>query len=106
MSSSNQITAYEGNDLKVICNVTGILSLEGYTPVLTVKTTKSSAIVLFEVTGGVVDLQLTFNVTDTQNLMNHNTYWYEVTIESVSKKYTLAQDIYKLKESLVYHETT
>ena len=101
----SQIEAYEGNDLKVFVDVTGITSLSGYTPTFTVKTSKASSTALFAVTGTVSSLRITFNVTEAQNSIDFDVYYYEVTITNGTQVYTLAQDIYKVKESLVFHVT-
>jgi hypothetical protein len=104
-TTSQQIDVYEGNDLMVIVNVTGISSLAGYTPKFTLKASKDATSAIFEVTGSFAALQITFNITAAQNSIDWDYYWYEVTIESGSTKYTLAQDVYKVLESIVYHET-
>ena len=101
----NTIEVYEGNNLMVIVNVTGISSLSGYTPKFTVKTGKEATSPLFEVTGTVNALQITYNITAAQNSIDWGYYWWESTIESGSTKYTLAQDVYKVLESIVYHVT-
>lgn len=102
----NTIEVYEGNNLMVIVNVTGITSLAGYTATFTVKTSKEATSSVFVVTPGTINgLQITFNVTAAQNSIDWDYYWYEVTIESGATKYTLAQDVYKVLESIVYHET-
>lgn len=105
MSATNAIDVYEGNNLMVIVNVTGISSLAGYTPTFTVKEEKESSSSIFEVTGSVNALQITFNITAEQNSIDRGYYWYEVTIESGSTKYTLAQNGYNVLESIVYHIT-
>ena len=105
MATSNQITAYEGNDLKIICNVTGISSLSGYTATFTVKESKTSSTELFSETGSITNLQITFDIPQEDNDMDFGSYWYEVTIDNSVTRYTLQQDLYKLKESLVYHIT-
>ena len=105
MSAANKITAYEGNDLKVICNVTGISSLSGYTATFVVKKYTSDSIALIQVTGSIVNLQITFDIPQEDNDMDYGSYWYEVIIDNGTNRYTLQQDQYYLKESIVYHVT-
>jgi len=105
MSVENQIQVYEKNDLRVVVNVTGITSLSGYTPTFTVKETLDSSTEIFSVTGSVSNLEITFTITAALNDIDYGKYYYEVTIENVSNKYTLAQNVYRVKKSLVYHVT-
>ena len=100
---ANKIEVYEGNDIAVITTVSGITSLAGYTSTLTVKATKESSTALFTNTPGTINgLNITHNITNVENDMDHGQYYFEITIDNGTYKYTVVQDYYVILESIVY----
>lgn len=97
---ANKIEVYEGNTLSVTCTVSGIVSLSGYTCLLTVKDRDGNQ--KFEKTGTAVDLVITFTVTNTDNTITPDEYDYEVTINNGTNYFTVVKDIYSVKESIIY----
>jgi len=96
----NQIEVFEGNTLSVTCTISGLESLAGYTALLTIKDKGGAD--LLEIEGDITDLVVTFDILAEENNINVEEYDYEVTINDGINHFTVVQDIYKVKESIVY----
>jgi hypothetical protein len=100
----NKITIYNGNTATIKCSVyypdgtDAVLS--GYSALLTLKQNKDDLTALFTSVGTISDNEITFNVSDADNILTEGVYYYEVIIESGVNKLTVAQDRYVIKESL------
>jgi uncharacterized protein YbcV (DUF1398 family) len=103
---ANKITVYEGNTAVVTCAVVNSdgtdAVLTGYTATLTVKVNKADTASVFTSTGIIAGNDITFNITATNNTQDKGVYYYEVTITDLTSYYTLVQDRYVIKESIVY----
>ena len=101
-----KITIYEGNTSVVTCTVTNsdgtAADLDGYTATITVKQNKSDTDIVFNEEGVIVDNVITFSITAADNTIDCGVYYYEVTIDDSTSYYSLAQDRYVIKESIVY----
>ena len=103
MATTNKIDVFEGNTLTVTCTVSGLSSLNGYTAIMTVKDDNENT--KFESTGTINGLVITFKITDSQNTITPDNYKYEITVEQDSSGgnvFTVVQDIYLVKSSIVY----
>jgi hypothetical protein len=102
----NKITVYEGNTAVVTCAVLNSdgtdAVLIGYTATLTVKTGKAATSSVFTSTGIIVGNDITFTITAANNTQPCGVYYYEVTITDLTSYYTLVQDRYIIKQSIVY----
>lgn len=103
---ANKITVYEGNTAVVTCAVTNSdgtdADLSGYTATLTVKENKSDTTAVIESTGVIVGNDITFTISAADNEIDKGVYYYEVTIDDTTSYFTLVQDRYVVKESIVY----
>lgn len=98
----NNITVYQGNTKTITCTVSGLADLSGYTATLTVKKDSRDTVPLFEVTGTIEALVITFNTSAANNTMDAGGYVYEVTITNGTFVYTIVQDIYEIVESVKF----
>lgn len=102
----NKITVFEGNTTEVKCAVTNSdgtdADLSGYTATLTVKENKSDTTSVFSSTGIIVGNDITFTISADDNDIDKGVYYYEVTIDDSTSYFTLIQDRYIVKESIVY----
>ena len=103
---ANRITVYEGNSLVVECTITNsdgtAAVLTGYTATLTVKANKSDTTTLFTSTGIIAANVVNFTITAANNTRDTGVFYYEVTISDSTSYYTVVQDRYYLKQSIVY----
>lgn len=100
MATTNQIEVFQGNSLTVTCTVSGLESLAGYTCKLYVK--NASGDDKIEKTGSVEGLVITFPITADDNNLSAGTYHYEVVIDDDTNFYTVVNDLYVVRESIVY----
>jgi uncharacterized protein YbcV (DUF1398 family) len=102
----NRITVFEGNTAEVKCAVVNSdgtdADLSGYTATLTVKENKSDTTAVFESTGVISGNDITFTISADDNDIDKGVYYYEVTIDDSTSYFTLIQDRYVIKESIVY----
>lgn len=101
-----KISIYEGNTIDIECDVTNpdgsAADLGGYTATLTIKKNKSDITALLTGTGTITLNAIVFNIDAASNTLTKGEYYYEITIDDGSDKFTLAQDIFVILESLVY----
>jgi uncharacterized protein YbcV (DUF1398 family) len=101
-----KITIYEGNTAVITCAVTNSdgtdANLAGYTATLTVKANKADVAAVFTSVGVIAGNDITFTVTAANNTIDTGVYYYEVSIDNATSYYTLEQDRYIVKESIVY----
>ena len=101
-----KITIYEGNTAVITCSVTNSdgtdADLDGFTALFTVKVNKSDTSAVFTSEGVIVDSDITFTISADDNTIDCGVYYYEVTIDDSTSYYSLAQDRYVIKESIVY----
>ena len=97
-----RIDVFEGNTLTVMVTITGISTLSGYTAGMCAKEFKNSTAALFESTGSIDDLVLTFVITATENDLTPGRYYYEVTVDNGTNYFTVSQGAYVVKESIKY----
>lgn len=102
----SKITVFEGNTIEVVCTVVNSdgtdANLSGYTATMTVKANKADTTAVIESTGVIVGNDITFTISATDNEIDKGVYYYEVTIDDTTSYFTLAQDRYIVKESIVY----
>jgi len=87
--------------VEIVCRVTGLSTLSGYTPYLTVKDTYDGT-QQFDITGSVDDLNVSFKVTPTNNDIPAGNYLYEITISDGTDNYTIVQGKYIILDSVKY----
>jgi uncharacterized protein YbcV (DUF1398 family) len=102
----NTITVYEGNSMTVEC---AVLNPDGtdavlttFTATLTIKENKGDTAALISSTGTISGNDITFSIDDAVNTLDKGVYYYEVTIENTTDKYTVQQDRLIIKESIKY----
>jgi len=81
--------------------VSGLSSLSGYTPSLTVKDDYGGS-TTFEITGSVDGLNVTFKVDPDDNDISAGTYIYEINITDGTDIYTIVQSKYIVLDSVKY----
>ena len=97
----NKIEVFQGNSNTVVCSVTGLADLVGYTATMTVKADlrDEMADALFTVSETSIDgLNITFDTTAVHNDQTAGNYMYEVTITDGTLVYTVVQDVYEIKD--------
>lgn len=100
---ANNIEIFQGNTKTIVCAVTGLGSLAGYTATLTVKKEpRDTGTPLISVTGSINALNITFVTSATNNTLPAGKYVYEVTITDGVNVYTVTQDVYEIVESAKY----
>lgn len=93
----------EGNTLTFTTTIkSGLSSLSGYTAYFTVKKKLNDDDNIFEKTGSINGLVMTFTVTASDNDLAIGSYIYEITITNGTESYTLEQGTYNVRESLKY----
>ena len=100
---ANSIEIFQGNTKTIVCAVTGLASLTGYTATLTVKKeARDVGIPLISVTGTIEALNITFLTSATNNTLPAGKYVYEVSVTDGTNVYTIVQDVYEILESAKY----
>ena len=93
MSQAITITRGDTTTLKVVVYNNGsVFNLTGYTPVLTVKTSKDSTTNVIQVTGSVTDATngvVTFSLSSSDTSVDCSTYYYDVQVSNSSNTYTV-----------------
>jgi hypothetical protein len=98
----NSIQVYQNNSKTVVCNVTGLASLTGYTAVMTVKTAITATGTTFTSTGTTNGLTIKFELTPANTNIAPNTYWYDIVVTNGSKNYTVVQSVLTVLDSVKY----
>jgi hypothetical protein len=103
----NKITVYEGNTIPITLTVTdpdGVaVDMEDYTITITVKAAKDDSEVLIEQEAALIETNVvTITIDADDNTLEDGTYYYEVTAELGDEKYTLVQDRFVVRESMLY----
>lgn len=96
----NTIEVYKGNTKTIICTVTGLSNLNGYTATLTVKKAANNTAEIFNTNGSINALVITFVISTTDNDQTAGQYVYEITIADGGVVYTLRQDKYTILEAV------
>lgn len=98
----NQISVFKANDLSVVCEVSGLTTLTGYTAELTVKKNIYSTDIVIATAGTIADFDISFNISDTDNDIAPGSYKYDIVINNATAglTYTIVQDDYIVKDSV------
>lgn len=99
---ANAIEIYEGNSKTVICTVTGLANLDGYTATLTARANKDDAAAVIEKVGSIVELVITFTLLPADTDETAKIYYYDIVIASATNNYTIVQDELEIKKSVRY----
>lgn len=81
---------FRKNNKTVNCAISGLPSLSGYTAVLSCKKNKDDSAALFEITGTITDMTATFEITHTHTDIEQGDYYFDITISSADKVYTVS----------------
>jgi hypothetical protein len=100
--ANNSIEIYQGNSKLIVCDVSGLIDLIGYTPTLMVKKDSFDVTSLLSKTGTTSGLEISFDLSYTDTSINTGNYLYDITIESSTHKYTCAQDEFNVIDSVRY----
>lgn len=101
-ATENKINVYKGNTKNFTCDVSGLADLDDYTPYFTVKSKPNDSTNLIEKEGVIDNLSLNFELSYTDTSLNADTYYYDIVIDSSTKRYTVAQDKFIVIESIRY----
>ena len=99
--SVNKIEIYQGNSKLIVCDVSGLTDLTGYSGYLNVKETTDGTLLVSN-TGSISDMQITFSIPYTDTSLNAGDYLYDITIESSTYRYTIVQDAFKVLDSVKF----
>ena len=104
MVMNNLIEVIKGNSKAIVCAVSGLESLSGYTASLIVKKNKtdSDTIKTFEVSGTIVGLNVNFIITAANNTQPANDYFFEIVLVNGTEVYSPNQGIYRIIQSVKY----
>lgn len=97
---ANEITLYQNNSKTIIATISGLDTLEGYTPVLTAKDAIASTGNTFQITGETDSLTVTFEVLPAHTSGITGTYNYDVTLSNGINNYTAIQSKIIIKDSV------
>ena len=97
---ANAIEIYRNNSKTIVCTVSGLDDLDGYTAVMTVKVNKDDTEAVIEKEGDVVGLVITFEFTPAETDILHRSYQYDVVITSAANEYTIIQDTFRISKSV------
>jgi hypothetical protein len=98
----NTIQIYQNNSKTILCTVTGIASLAGYTAVLTAKQKITDTIPVFTSTGTTDGLNITFELAPSQTNLTPNSYHYDVVLSDGLHNYSIVQSIITILDSVKY----
>lgn len=101
MATNNRIEVYQQNSKLIVCDVSGLVDLNGYTGTLTVKEDVDGNIVISN-TGSINDLSISFDLSYTDTSIAAKDYIYDVVIESSTNHYTVVQDEFIVLDSVKY----
>lgn len=99
---ANAIGIYERCSRTVICTVTGLANLDGYTATLTARVNKDDTAAVIEKTGVIVALVITFTLLPADTNVAAKIYYYDIVIVSATNNYTIIQDELEIKKSVKY----
>ena len=99
---ANAIRIYERCSKTVICTVTGLANLDGYTATLTARANKDDTTAVIEETGSIVGLVITFTLLPADTNETAKIYYYDIVIVSATNNYTIVQDELEIKRSVKY----
>jgi len=97
----NYIDVYQQNDKGIICDVSGLVNLDGYRPAFTVKKSLDGTPVI-EKDGSASGLQISFNLTYEDTSIAAGNYIYDIVIDNSTNRYTVAQDDFTVLDSVKY----
>jgi|GEM_PF-3425522 len=97
---ANSIEIYRKNSKTIVCTVSGLASLSGYTGTLTAKVNKSDTTVVITKVGDIVGLVITFELTPTLTDVAYKIYHYDIVIDDETNEYTIVQDLLEIKKSV------
>lgn len=97
---ANAIEIHRKNSKTIICTVTGLADLDGYTGTLTAKVNKSDTTAVITKVGDITGLVITFVLTPTLTDKPYKVYHYNIIIDDETNKYTIVQDILEIKKSV------
>jgi len=101
MATNNKIELYQQNSKIIVCDVSGLVDLDGYESTLTVKATLDGTIVI-ENTGTIDTLRITHTLSFTDTSIAAKDYLYDITIASAGNKYTVVQDYFTVIDSVKF----
>lgn len=102
----NAVEIHRKNSATIICTITGLESLEGYTGTLTVKVNKEDTTAVITKTGSIADLVITFILESTDTDKAFNIYHYDIIItkppvgEEDPLMYAVTQDVLEILKSV------
>ncbi len=102
---ANAIEIYRKNSKTIVCTVTGLTSLSGYTATLSAKINHNDTDAIISKVGTISGLVITFLLTPSHTNVTAKIYHYDIIIDNEANEYTVVQDILEIKKS-VYEPTT
>lgn len=101
---NNLIEVIKGNSKTIVCAVSGLESLSGYTASLIVKKNKTDSDTLktFEVAGQIIEMSAYFVISSANNNKPANEYFFEIVLQNGSEVYSPNQGIYRIIQSVKY----
>lgn len=99
---ANAIEIYERCSRTVICTVTGLANLDGYTATLTARINKDDDDAVIEKAGSIDGLVITFTLLPEDTNETPKIYYYDIVIVSTTNNYTVVQDELEIKKSVKY----
>jgi arginine repressor len=104
MIMNNLIEVIKGTSKTVICTVTGLESLSGFTAAFIVKKNKtdSDSLKTFEVTGNIIGMDAIFVISASNNTKTASEYFFEIVLTNGSEVFSPNQGIYRIIQSVKY----
>lgn len=102
----NAIEIYRKNSKTIVCTVSGLDDLDGYTGTLIAKVNKEDTTAVITKIGSIEGLVITFVLTPTLTDVPYKIYHYDVVIvnppegEEDPIEYTIVQDLLEIKKSV------
>ncbi len=97
---ANSIEIYRKNSVAIVCTVTGLADLDGYTGTITARVNKNDAAAVIEKDGSISGLVITFALTPALTDIAYKIYHYDIVIDDNTDKYTIVQDLLEIKKSV------
>jgi len=97
---ANAIEIHRKNSCSVVCTVTGLANLDGYTGTLIAKVNKSDTSAVITKEGSIEGLVITFDLTPTLTDVPYKIYHYDIVIDDETNEYTIVQDLLEIKKSV------
>jgi len=97
---ANPIEIYRKNSKTIICTVSGLANLNGYTGTLIAKVNKADTKAIITKEGSIEGPVITFELTPTLTDVPYKIYHYDIVIDDETNETTIVQDLLEIKKSV------